>query len=84
MTIIEKIIAAHAGRERVDPGDYVVVLDHLAPEKDIEAATLLRGVRGWVREQGITAPAAQSYLANPAVAAASAIRGEITAPESVA
>jgi 3-isopropylmalate/(R)-2-methylmalate dehydratase large subunit len=91
MTITEKIIAAHAGRERVDPGEYVtvkvdlvmgndlstagaigvlkkmearrvfdpakivVVLDHLAPAKDIEAATMLRGVRGWVREQGITA-----------------------------
>ena len=29
-------------------------------------------------------PTAQSYLANPAVAAASAIRGEIAAPEAVA
>ncbi len=89
MTITEKILAAHSGRPRVEPGEFVsaridvlmgndgsvsgaipvfkkigaarlfdpdrvvVVFDHFVPNKDIEAATLLVGVRRWVREQGI-------------------------------
>ncbi len=30
-----------------------IVFDHIVPAKDVQAADLLRGVRGWVREQGI-------------------------------
>ncbi|MBI4560708.1 MAG: 3-isopropylmalate dehydratase large subunit [Candidatus Rokubacteria bacterium] len=89
MTITEKILAAHAGTPRVEPGEFitagvdmvmgndlstagaigvfkeigaarvfdptkiVIVLDHIVPAKDIQAANLLRGVREWVRSQGI-------------------------------
>jgi len=89
MTITEKILAAHSGRPRVEPGEFisarcdvlmgndgsvsaaipvfnkigaprlfdpdrvVVVFDHFVPNKDIQAATLLAGVRRWAREQGI-------------------------------
>lgn len=89
MTITEKILAAHAGRATVEPGEFItarvdmvmgndlstagairglqaigatrvfdpervaVVFDHVVPAKDIQAATLLKGVREWVRAQGI-------------------------------
>lgn len=89
MTITEKILAAHAGRAVVEPGEFVtvtvdvvmgndlstagaigilrrmearrvfdpekvvVVFDHVVPAKDLDAAGMLRGVRRWVREQGI-------------------------------
>jgi 3-isopropylmalate/(R)-2-methylmalate dehydratase large subunit len=89
MTITEKILAAHAGLPRVEPGEFltarvdvamgndlstagaiavleqmgarkvfdpervVIVFDHIVPAKDIQAADLLRGVRQWVRAQGI-------------------------------
>lgn len=89
MTITEQILAAHAGRSAVEPGEFVtvrvdlvmgndlstagaigvlremearrvfdprkvaIVLDHVVPAKDIQAAGLLGAVRAWVREQGI-------------------------------
>lgn len=89
LTITEKILAAHAGKTAVEPGEFivarpdmvmgndlstagaigvlremgaqkvfdpekvVVVFDHVVPAKDVEAATLLRGVRDWARAQGI-------------------------------
>lgn len=89
MTITEQILAAHAGRSAVEPGEFVtvrvdlvmgndlstagaigvlremearrvfdprkvaIVLDHVVPAKDIQAAGLLGTVRAWVREQGI-------------------------------
>jgi 3-isopropylmalate/(R)-2-methylmalate dehydratase large subunit len=89
MTITEKILAAHAGKPAVEPGEFVtvrvdvvmgndlstagaiavfkeigaarvfdperivIVLDHLVPAKDIQAANMLKGVREWAREQGI-------------------------------
>ena len=89
MTITEKILAAHAGRAVVEPGEFVIaradivmgndgstagalpvwrqigaahvfdpervaiVFDHFVPNKDIQAANLLHGVREWVRQQGI-------------------------------
>lgn len=89
MTITEKILAAHAGKTHVEPGEFisarvdvlmgndgstagaipvfekigarrvfdpdrvVIVFDHFVPNKDIQAATLLGGIRRWVREQGI-------------------------------
>jgi 3-isopropylmalate/(R)-2-methylmalate dehydratase large subunit len=36
-----------------DPARIVVVLDHLVPAKDVQAASMLGSVRRWVREQGI-------------------------------
>lgn len=36
-----------------DPEKVVIVFDHVVPAKDVEAATLLRGVRDWVRAQEI-------------------------------
>lgn len=89
MTITEKILAAHAGRAVVEPGEFVIakvdvvmgndgstagalpvwrqigvervfdpervaiVFDHFVPNKDVQAANLLRPVREWVRQQGI-------------------------------
>src|SRR3989304_7253516 len=89
LTITEKILASHAGKAAVEPGEFiiarpdmvmgndlstagaigvlkqmgatkvfdpekvVIVFDHLVPAKDIQAADLLKGVRQWVREQGI-------------------------------
>lgn len=89
MTITEKILAAHAGKAAVEPGEFIIarpdmvmgndlstagaigvlkemgarkvfdpkkvaiVFDHIVPAKDIQAADLLKGVRQWVREQGI-------------------------------
>ncbi len=86
LTITEKILAAHAGKAAVEPGEFIIarpdmvmgndlstagaigvlkpakvfdrekvaiVFDHIVPAKDVQAADLLRGVRGWVREQGI-------------------------------
>ncbi|MBI2154492.1 MAG: 3-isopropylmalate dehydratase large subunit, partial [Candidatus Rokubacteria bacterium] len=42
------------GAARVfDPAKVVIVFDHIVPAKDIQAADLLKGVRQWVREQGI-------------------------------
>ena len=40
-------------RRVFDPARIVVVLDHLVPAKDIAAASMLKSVRTWVREQGI-------------------------------
>jgi 3-isopropylmalate/(R)-2-methylmalate dehydratase large subunit len=42
-------------RRVFDPGRIVVVLDHLIPAKDVQAASMLGVVRRWVREQNITA-----------------------------
>ncbi len=89
LTITEKILAAHAGKAGVDPGEFIiakvdivmgndgstagalpvwrrlgaervfdvdrvaVVFDHFVPNKDVQAANLLRGIREWVRQQGI-------------------------------
>ncbi|MGH7319802.1 MAG: aconitase family protein, partial [Candidatus Rokuibacteriota bacterium] len=89
LTITEKILAAHAGKAGVDPGEFIIakvdivmgndgstagalpvwrrlgvervfdvdrvaiVFDHFVPNKDVQAANLLRGVREWVRQQGI-------------------------------
>jgi 3-isopropylmalate/(R)-2-methylmalate dehydratase large subunit len=89
LTITEKILAAHAGKAAVEPGEFiiarpdmvmgndlstagaigvlgkmgaakvfdpekiVIVFDHIVPARDIQAADLLKGVRQWVREQGI-------------------------------
>ncbi|MBI2552936.1 MAG: 3-isopropylmalate dehydratase large subunit [Candidatus Rokubacteria bacterium] len=89
MTVTEKILASHAGKTHVEPGEFiiarpdmvmgndlstagaigvlkqmgatkvfdpakvVIVFDHIVPAKDIQAADLLKGVRQWVREQGI-------------------------------
>lgn len=42
------------GAPRVfDPDRVVIVFDHFVPNKDIQSATLLGGIRQWVREQGI-------------------------------
>ncbi len=42
------------GAARVfDPERIVIVLDHVVPARDIQVAALLKGVREWVREQGI-------------------------------
>ena len=62
MTITEKILAAHAGRAVVEPGE-------------------LTTNRNFVGRMGH--PTARVYLANPAVAAASAVKGAIAAPEEV-
>jgi 3-isopropylmalate/(R)-2-methylmalate dehydratase large subunit len=40
-------------RRVFDPARVVVVLDHLVPAKDIAAASMLKAVRAWAREQGI-------------------------------
>jgi 3-isopropylmalate/(R)-2-methylmalate dehydratase large subunit len=40
-------------RRVFDPARVVVVLDHLVPAKDIAAASMLKTVRTWAREQGI-------------------------------
>lgn len=89
LTITEKILAAHAGKPLVEPGEFImarvdvvmgndgstagalpvwrrigaarvfdpervaIVFDHFVPNKDIQAADLLHGVRTWVRQQGI-------------------------------
>jgi 3-isopropylmalate/(R)-2-methylmalate dehydratase large subunit len=42
-------------RRVFDPSRIVVVLDHLVPAKDVQAASMLGVVRRWVREQNITA-----------------------------
>src|SRR5574337_45664 len=36
-----------------DPEKIAIVFDHIVPARDIQAADLLKGVRQWVREQGI-------------------------------
>ncbi len=49
-------VLAQMGAPRVfDPEKVVVVFDHVVPAKDIQAADLLKGVREWVRAQGISA-----------------------------
>src|SRR3989338_10856503 len=89
LTITEKILASHAGKAAVEPGEFIIarpdmflgnglstagaigvlremgatkvfdpekiaiVFDHIVPARDIQAADLLKGVRQWVREQGI-------------------------------
>ena len=89
LTITEKILASHAGKATVEPGEFIIarpdmvmgndlstagaigvlremgatkvfdpekiaiVFDHIVPARDIQAADLLKGVRQWVREQGI-------------------------------
>jgi len=70
MTITEKILAAHAGTAVVEPGEFIIA-----------RVDVVMGNRNFVGRMGH--PTARVYLANPAVAAASAVKGVIAAPEDV-
>jgi hypothetical protein len=68
----------HAG---VEPGQYVTVKVDVVMGHDLSTAGATCGACFGGHTGDTTA---KSYLANPAVAAASAIKGEIAAPEEVA
>ena len=42
------------GRPLFDPNRTVIVFDHIIPAATVQAATLQKMIREWVREQGIT------------------------------
>jgi homoaconitase/3-isopropylmalate dehydratase large subunit len=99
-TVTEKILAAHAGRAAVEPGEFVVTRVDVVMGHDGSTAGRCR-CGGGSAPGGSSTPRAwrsttnrnfvgrmghspaQVYLANPAVAAASAVRGAIAMPEEV-